>query len=111
MIVVFIACVVLGIVIASVLLLRTERLWQTVLVMGAASFLITFGGVGVIDEYKKYTATAPSTVTVHFIESDRYVEYENAQYYSDTGKIVLEDGSTVQIVNAEIIEQKEGDIS
>lgn len=101
-IVVFIACVVLGIAIASVLLTRTERLWQTVLVMGAASFLIAFGGVGVIDECKKYTAPVPSTVTVHFIESDRYVEYENAQYYSDTGKIVLEDGSVVQLANAEI---------
>jgi len=102
MIVVFIACAVLGIVIASVLLTRTERLWQTVIVTAAASFLIAFGGFGVIDEYKKSTASEPSTVTVHFIESDRYIEYENAQYYSDTGKIVLEDGSVVQLANAEI---------
>ena len=106
MIVVFIACIVLGIAISCTLFTRAERLWQTVIVTFAvtfaASFLIAFGGLGVIDEYKKYTSPAPSTVTVHFIESDRYVEYENAQYYSDTGKIVLEDGSVVQLANAEI---------
>lgn len=102
MVVVFIACIVLGIAISCTLFTRAERLWQTVIVTAAASFLLAFGGIGLIDEYKKFTAPEPSTVTVHFIESDRYVEYENARYYSNTGKIVLEDGSVVQITNGEI---------
>lgn len=45
------------------------------------------------------------TVTVHFLDTDRYVEFENAQVvYSGHEKfIVTEDNQRIQIVNAEII--------
>ena len=48
---------------------------------------------------------ARETITVHFLDTDRYVEFENAQIvYSGHDRIlVTEDNQRIQIVNAEII--------
>ena len=48
---------------------------------------------------------ARETVTIHFLDTDRYVEFENAQVvYSGHDRIlVTEDNQRIQIVNAEII--------
>ena len=48
---------------------------------------------------------ARETITIHFLDTDRYVEFENAQVvYSGHDRIlVTEDNQRIQIVNAEII--------
>lgn len=48
---------------------------------------------------------ARETVTIHFLDTDRYVEFDNAQIvYSGHDRIlVTEDNQRIQIVNAEII--------
>ena len=45
-------------------------------------------------------------ITIHFLESDTYVTYENAYTYrANNGSqyVVTEDGNKIQVVNAEII--------
>ena len=48
---------------------------------------------------------ARETITIHFLDTDRFVEFENAQVvYSGHDRIlVTEDNQRIQIVNAEII--------
>lgn len=48
---------------------------------------------------------ARETITVHFLDTDRYVEFENAQivYSGHERFLVTEDNQRIQIVNAEII--------
>lgn len=48
---------------------------------------------------------ARETITIHFLDTDRYVEFDNAQIvYSGHDRIlVTEDDQRIQIVNAEII--------
>ena len=48
---------------------------------------------------------ARETITIHFLDTDKYVEFENAQIvYSGHDRIlVTEDNQRIQIVNAEII--------
>lgn len=48
----------------------------------------------------------PTEITIHFLESDTYVTYENAYTYragNGSQYIVTEDGNKIQVVNAEII--------
>jgi Na+/melibiose symporter-like transporter len=69
-------------------------------VMGVICLL--FGIWCLIDGFSR----RPGDITIHFLESDTYVTYENAYTYrANNGShyVVTEDGSKIQIVNAEII--------
>ena len=102
MIILYVACIVLAIVVFWGAW-NTDRIWPTVLRCLISSALLAFGFIGFRDECLNAFGPQPSTVSVYFLESDKYVEYKNARYYSDPGKIVLEDGSTIYITNAEVI--------
>jgi hypothetical protein len=62
---------------------------------------LLFGIWCLIESFDRRT----SDITIHFLESDTYVTYENAYAYRSYGTqyVVTEDGNKIQVVNAEII--------
>ena len=63
---------------------------------------LIFGIWGLLEGFTR----RPADITIHFLESDTYVTYENAYTYrANNGSqyVVTEDGNKIQVVNAEII--------
>lgn len=62
--------------------------------------VIGIASIVVIIPFTKET----NTVTIHFIDTDTYVTYENATTYRSRGGtfVVTAEGNKIQIVNAEI---------
>lgn len=68
----------------------------------AGVFCLLFGVWGLIEGFTR----RPADITIHFLESNTYVTYENAYTYrANNGSqyVVTEDGTKIQVVNAEII--------
>jgi hypothetical protein len=92
-------------VVCVVLACNTHELTQIAALILCVACL-TFGLVCIFGSAGRQTAN----LTIHFLDTDTYVTYENAYSYRTGGNqyVVTEDGNKIQVVNAEIISETGG---